>query len=162
MNLQEIKKLIKLVEESMISELHVEQKDLKVGIKKEFSNSAGPVITTLHPAYTTAAPVPPGQDPAAAQTLSSAGQPETAKSDPNLAVIKSQMVGTFYAAPNPEAQPYVKVGDKISKGKVVCIIEAMKLCNEIESEFSGAIETICVDNAQPVEYGQDLFVIRLG
>jgi acetyl-CoA carboxylase biotin carboxyl carrier protein len=102
-----------------------------------------------------AAPAAPAPAPAAAEAPAS--KPEPARS--NLLEVKSPMVGTYYAAPEPGAKPYLSVGDRISKGQILCIIEAMKIMNEIESEFDGVVKEMIAQNAHPVEYGQVLFRI---
>jgi len=153
MDLKEIKRLIHLVESSQISHFSIEEEGVKVEIKKDL---AGPAQSTHSYVLPQAAPAPAPAPVAAAEAAAA-----TEENDPSLIAVKAQMVGTFYASPNPESPAYVKVGDKISKGSVVCIIEAMKLFNEIEAEISGTIEKICVDNASPVEYGQDLFLVRV-
>jgi acetyl-CoA carboxylase biotin carboxyl carrier protein len=153
MDLKEIKRLIQLVESSQISHFSIEEEGVKVEIKKELAGPAQSTQSYVLPQMTAPqAGVAPSPVEAA---------PAVEENDPSLIAVKAQMVGTYYASPNPESSPYVKVGDKISKGSVVCIIEAMKLFNEIEAEISGTIEKVCVDNAAPVEYGQDLFLVRV-
>jgi len=147
MDLSNIKKIIKLVENANISALSLEEKGFKIEVKKELS---GQVVTTIPQQPI---PHPPTPEPKAKEE-------PTPKSDPNLTPIKSPMVGTYYASPNPESPPYVKVGDKINKGDTICVIEAMKIFNEIESDVSGIVEQICVDNSAAVEYGQELIYIR--
>lgn len=153
MNLKEIKKLIEMVEEAKVSHVSIETEGMKIEVKKEFSIS-----------HAIQQPMPlsmPSTAPAQMPAPSADAAPAAKKDDESgLTPIKAQMVGTFYAAPNPDAQAYVKIGDRVKAGQVICIIEAMKLFNEIESEYSGVIEKICVPNAAPVEYGQTLFLIR--
>ncbi len=144
MDLKEIKRLIQMVEEAQITHFSVENNGVKVEIKKEFSS---PVVAHVMAPVAVAAPVAPVVVPE--------------KKDDKSVAIKAQMVGTFYASPNPDAENYVKVGDKVKKGQVVCIIEAMKLFNEIESDYSGTIVEICVENGSPVEYGKELFRVRV-
>ena len=153
MDIKHIKQLVKLVEEANISHLSLEVGDDKIKIKKELSVAPTSVVIPQAGPVATPAPV------ATSATTSEAPAPAD---DPNLVPIKSQMVGTFYSSPNPESAPYVKVGDSIKINQVICIIEAMKLFNEIESDISGKIEKICVDNGTPVEFGQDLFLVRVG
>lgn len=155
MNEDEIRRLVKIVEESGIAGLEVSRWGRKVKIAK-YSGQA-PSAPTPHiqipaplPAPAPAAPLPPAAADAA---------PTPAPSK-NLVEIKSPMVGTFYRAPAPDADPYAQVGGTISKGQVLCIIEAMKLMNEIESDFSCRIVEILVDNGQPVEYNQPLFRVE--
>lgn len=154
MDLKEIKRLVQMVEEAKISHFSIEIDNMKVEIKKDL-----PALTQSYvmpaPSFAHVAPqhVPP---------VAHAGDPVLAVAeDEGLVPIKSQMVGTFYAASSAGAAPYVKVGDRVEVGQVVCIVEAMKLFNEIESDLSGTIEKVCVTNASPVEYGQTLFLIRV-
>ncbi len=158
MDLKEIKRLIEIVEEAKISHFNIEVENMKIEIKKEFGShsNVAPMII----------PHAPMQMAAPAPSAVSSGEVERSvelpKKDDKLIPIKSQMVGTFYTAPGPDSPLYATVGDRIEIGKVVCVIEAMKLFNEIESEVAGVVEKICVPNATPVEYGQDLFLIRIG
>lgn len=148
MDLKRIKELIKLVEESEIAELAVEEGDQKVEIKKQSTISAG------------CQPAAPAV--AVAQHAPAEDQKESKANDEHqgLIAIKSPMVGTYYASPSPDAAPYIKVGDHISKGQVVCIVEAMKTFNEIESEVSGKVERILIDNAQSVDFGQPMILVK--
>lgn len=152
MNLKEIKRLIAIVEESKLSHFSIETDGTKIEIKKEtttvVSQIAAPQLTTMLPAEAA---------PAAVQ----GSVPSEPVVDKNLKTITAQMVGTYYSSPNPEADAYVTVGSSIKSGQTICVIEAMKLFNEIEAEFDGTIEKICVNNAEPVEYGQDLFIVRV-
>lgn len=156
MNLKELKELIEMLKGTDISELEIERSGVKVRLRK-----GGDV--TFHPAmprmeYPPAAIVAPGvpETPAAA---SGAEKPaEQTKS--NQIKVTSPIVGTFYRASSPDKPPYVETGDTVKMGQVLCIIEAMKLMNEIESETAGKIVQILVENGQPVEYGQPLFVIE--
>ena len=154
MDLRKLKKLIDLVQESGIAELEITEGEEKVRIASGGAVQAAPVVAVA-PA---AAPVPP---PAAAPAVAPAPAPVPAAADavPEGKVIKSPMVGTFYRAPSPEAKPFVAVGDSVKEGQTVCVIEAMKLMNEIEAEWPGVVKAILVENGQPVEYGQALFVI---
>jgi len=146
-----IKRLIQIVEESQISGLKLEEGGLRIEIEK---NSASTVVMS-HPSYAPAPniPSPPTPSPLPSEPIS------VAKNESGI-TIKSPMVGTFYGSPNPDSPAYVKVGDTVKIGQVVCIVEAMKLFNEIESEVSGVIEKCLVENGQPIEYGQDLFFLR--
>ena len=150
MDLRKLKKLIDLVEESGISELELTEGEEKVRISRAMAPGAAPV--TQYVAAPAPAPVaataPAAVAPAAAPAEAQAGQ-----------VVKSPMVGTFYRASSPDAKAFVDVGSSINTGDTLCIIEAMKLLNEIESEFSGTIKKIFVENGQPVEYGEPLFLI---
>ncbi len=150
MDLRKLKKLIDLVEESGISELELTEGEEKVRISRALMHGAAPVMHY-------AAPAP---QPAQASTVpaSAAAQPEAAPAIEGH-IVKSPMVGTFYRAPSPDAKPFVDVGSTVAVGDTVCIIEAMKLLNEIECDFAGTIKKILVENGQPVEYGEPLFVI---
>ena len=149
MDLRKLKKLIDLVQESGISELEITEGEEKVRIAKQVGVAAP--STYLAPA---AAPVlTASAGPAAAPAQGTAPAP------PEGELIKSPMVGTFYRASSPGAKPLVEIGQSIAVGERLCIIEAMKLMNEIESELTGVVKAILVENGQPVEYGQPLFVI---
>ena len=155
MDFKKIKKLVSLVETSDISSLSVEEDNLKVEIKRE-----GPtqIIQSSIPAQPVQAAAPVQQ---AAPAAVDSPQPAPESNDTaGLIEIKSPMVGTFYASPNPESPAFVEVGKTIKKGDVVCIIEAMKLFNEIEAEIEGTIEKVCLENSAPVEFGQTLFLVR--
>ena len=152
MDLKEIKRLIQLVEEANISHFSIEVDNMKVEVKKEISSSN--VQSYMMPAHQFSAP--------AAQTVAPSAPLEVpVVRDDKLVAIKSQMVGTFYASSGVGAEPYVKLGDRVEVGQGVCIVEAMKLFNEIESDIAGVVEKICVVNATPIEYGQELFLIRV-
>jgi len=158
LNFREIKRLIGLVEDAQISEFSIEQEGMKIGIKKGLNG--GPVeVVGSRDLVQGATPVPAAPGASAGSAVSAASS-ESEETDPSLETLKAEMVGTFYGAPNPDAAVYVKVGDRVQAGQVVCIIEAMKLFNEIESDYTGTIEKICLQSGSPVEYGQDLFVIR--
>jgi oxaloacetate decarboxylase alpha subunit len=154
MNLKEIKELIEMLKGTDIAELEVERAGMKVRLRK------GSEV-----AYQPAAPrvefVPlAGTAPTAATIQGTAEKLVEGMAKTNLVTVTSPIVGTFYRSPAPEKPAYVQVGDVVKKGQVLCIVEAMKLMNEIESEQSGKIVQILVENGQPVEYGQDLFVIE--
>jgi acetyl-CoA carboxylase biotin carboxyl carrier protein len=160
MDLNNIKKLIKLVETADIAELAIEDNGVKIEIKKESQQAA----LTLPHAYVGAVAAPPVQHhvhPLTAQAAEKISSDKKAEDvDAGLVPVKSPMVGTFYRAPSPDAQPFAEVGQEIAKGSPVCIIEAMKMFNEIESDVSGKIEKILVQNASPVEFGQVLMLVR--
>lgn len=148
--LQEIRELIDLMVGKGLAELEVSWGETRIRISRQ--TPPAPM-----PAWQPAAPVAAAAPmPAAAPTAAEAAVPGAA----NLVTIEAPMVGTFYRAPAPDAPPYVKEGDAIKAGQVVCIIEAMKLMNEIESKTAGRVVKILVENAQPVEYGQPLFLIE--
>ncbi|MES2655784.1 MAG: acetyl-CoA carboxylase biotin carboxyl carrier protein [Bacteroidota bacterium] len=157
MELKEIKELIKLVSESGVSEVEVERGDFKVSIKKVeekttiIQQAAAPVLQQLNTPVTAA--------PAVA-TLHTPAVTTPAPTASNLITIKSPMIGTYYKQPSPDKPAFVNVGDEIKVGQVLCIVEAMKLFNEIESEVSGKIVKILVESASPVEYDQPLFLVE--
>ena len=151
MDLRKLKKLIDLVQESGIAELEITEGEEKVKIVK--GNGAGPA-TPLQLAPAIAAPAAEPSRPAAGSAP--AGEPETA---PEGQLVKAPMVGTFYRSPSPDAKAFVEVGQTVKQGDTVCIVEAMKLMNEIETDVAGVVKAILVENGQPVEYGQPLFVI---
>jgi len=162
MNEKEIRKLVKIVEESNISELEVSRWGKKVRIIKAQANSNHTISALTVPVTKEAvAPVQPLEVSKPPQ-LAASEAPAVAAAKIEVAEIRSPMVGTFYRAPAPGAEPYVEVNNRIVKGKVLCIIEAMKLMNEIEAEVSGTIIEILVENAQPVEYNQLLFKVAVG
>ena len=153
---KEIQQLIKFVSQNSVDEVEINRKDFKLLIKK---NPAQVTTAQLVTAAPVAAPAPVVSAPAPAPAAPS-NESSTADSNSNLIEIKSPMVGTFYRASNPESPSFVNVGDDVAPGKVVCIIEAMKLFNEIESEVKGKIVKVLVDNASPVEYDQPLFLVE--
>lgn len=149
MNIKEIKEMINLMNENGLMELEIEKDGMRIRLKKTASGTefiSGPIMVEK----------PQGMQQAANGTAAESAQ--------NLSVktieIKAPMVGTFYRAPAPEAPPYIEVGQVIEPGQVVCIIEAMKLMNEIKSEIKGKVLEILVDNAEPVEFGQPMFLIE--
>jgi acetyl-CoA carboxylase biotin carboxyl carrier protein len=171
-DLQELRELVEFLKANGIAEFDMERADLKVRLKfAGLQPAPGVDLTSLSnlanamaaqgaaPAIAAAAPVTipatlPGATPVAGAPAAEAG-PEA-----GAHIVKSPIVGTFYAAPSPDADPFVKVGDRVSNGQVLCIIEAMKLMNEIESDFAGEVVKMYVKTGQPVEYGQPLFAIR--
>jgi len=161
MDIKEIQQLIKFVSQNSVDEVEINRKDFKLLIKK---NPAQVTTAQLVTAAPIAAPAPaaPATAPVQTQTAADAAAKDSAPADSNsdFIEIKSPMVGTFYRSSNPESPSFVNVGDEVSPGKVVCIIEAMKLFNEIESEVKGKIVKVLVDNASPVEYDQPLFLVE--
>lgn len=158
MSTQDIQQLIDFISQSGLDEVNIETSDLKISVKRygtgaPVSASAQPVPAAPTPAVSTPAPMP-----TAAPTPASAPVAKTDTS--NYTTIKSPMIGTFYRSANPESPMFAEVGDTVSEGKVVCIIEAMKLFNEIESEIAGRIVKVLVENATPVEYDQPLFLVE--
>jgi len=152
MDLRKLKTLIDLVSESNVSELEITEAEGKVRIVK----SGGTVVQQY------VAPAPAPMAPAAAQPAAApvAELPAPAPAEPAGHVVKSPMVGTFYRAASPGAKPFVEVGSQIKEGETICIIEAMKILNEIEADKSGTVTRILGENGQAVEYGQPLFVIE--
>jgi acetyl-CoA carboxylase biotin carboxyl carrier protein len=158
MNLDELKRILDLVRDHELSEFEIEHEGLRLKVRKD--TVTGVVTThTGHPAPNVmpAAAVPPG---AAGHPEPAAARPAAEEPEIELAVIKSPIVGTFYRSSEPNAPPFVEIGSTVKKGQVLCIIEAMKLMNEIDSEYDGEIANIYVDNGQPVQYGERLFAIR--
>ena len=156
MELEKIIELIHTVSESNLTQFTMEEGNLKLSMKtdKQTKVVAAPQAGAAVPAAVAAEIV----QPAAAPAQDNAQQEKEETLDGN--VVKSPLVGTFYNAPSPDAEPYVKVGDTVKKGQVLAIVEAMKLMNEIESEFDGTVEKILVSNEEVVEFGQPLFVIK--
>jgi|SRR5579871_114781 len=163
MNLKELKELIEFLEEKNIAEFELERGDVKVRIKRAGEQTVvhtqgGPGFFAV-PAAAPAMPVVNGV-PGVAAPASPAPAPVQPPAEENLQTVKSPIVGTFYEAPSPGAPPFVKVGDVVEEGQVLCIVEAMKLLNEIESDVAGEIVKKLASNGQPIEYGQELFAIR--
>ncbi len=148
MNIKELKELLELIDQSAIQEFEMERSGVRVHIKK--ASPVAPVVTPVAGATVTAA--------AAAQAPQA---PPAEEEKEAFYKFKAPIVGTFYITPKPDAEPFVRKGDSVHKGMVICIIEAMKLFNQIESDVDGEIVKILVENGQPVEYGEPLFEIRL-
>jgi acetyl-CoA carboxylase biotin carboxyl carrier protein len=170
--LKDIEKLIDLLVEREISEFEMEKNGFRVRIRRGESHGSSPApvtpavvpvpVPTLIPAAPSAAPVSP---PSPAPALAGPGTTDESTESPGestegLYIIKSPIVGTFYGSSSPNAEPFVNAGDVVRVGQVLCIIEAMKLMNEIESEVNGEVVRVYVENGQPVEYGQSLFAIK--
>ena len=155
MDIKEIRRLIKVVENSGIGELEIEEEGKKIRISKNKSNSNEPVVFS-NPQMLSYNPPPTTENIMSESKVQEKEESESV----NFLEVRSPMVGTFYRAPSPESEPYVQVGHKVEVGQTLCIIEAMKLMNEIESEHSGKIAKILVENAQPVEFNQVLFLIK--
>lgn len=155
MDLKEIQTLIKFVSESGVDEVDIEKKDFKISIRK-----AAPVVTAAPQVIQATIPAAPAVAAAPAAPAAPATPAAAPVAEDKLITIKSPMIGTFYRSSSPEKPAFVNVGDEIKSGTVVCIVEAMKLFNEIESEVSGRIVKILVDNATPVEYDQPLFLVE--
>ncbi len=143
MELEDLKELIELLKDTDITELQVEKDGTKVKIKRE------KMLTSLDL---------PGHKPA--MHMEKAAASEAEEETQRLVTVTSPIVGTFYRSPTPEADPFIEIGARVGKGQVLCIVEAMKLMNEIESEIDGVVMKILVDNGQPVEYGEPLFLLE--
>ena len=159
MNIKDIESLIKFVQNSGVAEVSLEQKDIKITIR----TTHGQMMMASSPAvqHIVAAPPAMAAAPAASAPAQAAppAAPKGGADESKYITIKSPMIGTFYRTPSPDKPVFINVGDEIKQGKVLCIIEAMKLFNEIESEVSGKIVKVLVDNATPVEYDQPLFLV---
>jgi len=149
LDLEIISEIIRIFKESDIAKLELSTKDFKIKLSKFGEFQAVPTISLNNP-----------QPTQATQPTQEAPKVEV-KEEKNIHIVKSPIVGTFYRAPAPGAKPFVEVGSKVKKGDVLCIIEAMKIMNEVKSDVDGVVEDILVENRQPVEYGQPLFKIRL-
>jgi acetyl-CoA carboxylase biotin carboxyl carrier protein len=160
MTVDEIRELIALASETGIAELEVQRGDNRVRIRRAVFGSPQEIVMAPS-TIVAAAPVAASHAvPAPTPPVEVGKGKEPPKGDPNLILVKSPIVGTFYESPSPGSPPFVRVGEKVQPGKVLCIIESMKLMNEIESETSGVIESRLVLNGQPVEYGEALFAVR--
>jgi acetyl-CoA carboxylase biotin carboxyl carrier protein len=154
MDLRKLKKLIDLVQESGIAELEITEGEEKVKIVKGGAVSVGAPAPVMMAPVAAAPQARPGAGPASAAAAADA-EPAA----PEGHVVKAPMVGTFYRSPSPDAKAFVEVGQAVKEGDTICIIEAMKLMNEIEADASGTVKAILVENGQPVEYGQPLFIL---
>jgi len=159
MNLTQIQDLIKFVSKSGVSEVEIEQKDFKITIKTASSRKEVQVITQAAPVAAAPAPAAAAPAPAPAAAAPPAAPAPAPSEDSKYITIKAPMIGTFYRASGPGKPIFVNVGDEVKPGKTICIIEAMKLFNEIESEVAGKIVKVLVDDAKPVEYDQPLFLV---
>ncbi len=155
MDLRKLKKLIDLVQESGIAELEITEGEEKVKIVKGGWISVVPVAASVTAPAALAAEAPRPSTPASAVPAPSEAPPAS----PEGHVVKAPMVGTFYRSPSPDAKSFVEVGQSVKEGQTICIIEAMKLMNEIEADAGGVVKAILVENGQPVEYGQPLFIL---
>lgn len=159
MDLKLVKNLLDLISNSEVNEVSIEEGDFKLKVKKKSDAPSGQIHYQL--------PQQPQQTAAPQPTTSSqsadSGRPsgeEKKESAPDGEIVKSPIVGTFYESPSPDSDPFIKEGDKVNKGDTLCIIEAMKIMNEIDAEFSGTVEKIIVNDGQPVEFDQPLFIIK--
>lgn len=153
-NVETVRSLVELMKQHDLSELDLREGDQKISLKR---GGQAPIYAAPAPMH--AAPMPVAQAPAAAAAPATSGGGEAAASDSHLVAIKSPMVGTYYSKPKPDAESFARIGDHISEDSVVCIIEAMKVFNEIKAELSGKIVKVLVKDEEPVEYGQPLFMV---
>jgi acetyl-CoA carboxylase biotin carboxyl carrier protein len=161
MDFDELKQILDIIREHQLTEFELERDDFKIRIKKD---GAVPVVDVAPSAGTTAAPSARVVTPlvsAASESPVPSSSIDVGSDEVELAVVKSPIVGTFYRSSEPGAAPFAQVGDRVRKGQVLCIIEAMKLMNEINSDYDGEITNIYVENAQAVQYGERLFAIRV-
>jgi acetyl-CoA carboxylase biotin carboxyl carrier protein len=160
MDFKQIQELIKMVNDSNIGEVTIEQKEFKITIRQKEEQITQVMASSMPmPAYQQL-PQQPQQSLPSASSAPAERQKAASEAPSNTVTIKSPMIGTFYRRPTPDKPNFVEVGDEVSPGKVVCIIEAMKLFNEIESEVKGKVVKILVDDASPVEYDQPLFLVE--
>jgi len=162
MTVDEIRELINLATETGIDELEVQRGDNRVRIRRSVAGHREVVLAAPVAAQPATAAPPPKAEPAPALAAAPAAKEplKEPSADPNVHLVRSPIVGTFYEASAPGSPPFVRVGERVQPGKVLCIIESMKLMNEIEAEVSGIVESKLVMNGQPVEYGEALFAIR--
>jgi len=171
MDLKSIQELLKLINRSNLTDVEIEQENFRLKVRRRLPENvivnpvqaaAQPIaqvqaVAPVLPAQAPAAPAAPAEAPASSEAKEA---PKKEAADDNLITIKSPMIGTFYRSPSPDADFFVKVGDSISKGQTLCIVEAMKLFNEIESDYDGKIVKILAENSQPVEYDTPLFLVE--
>jgi acetyl-CoA carboxylase biotin carboxyl carrier protein len=160
MDLVEIRQILQLMQEHDLTEFELEREGNKLRLRKATAGQWTATMPAMAPVTFSSAPGVAASPPVPHAAGAPAPVLTAANEDLDLAVIKSPIVGTFYRSPEPGAKSFVEVGDTVSKGQVLCIIEAMKLMNEIEAEFAGKIVSILVENGQPVEFGEPLFVIE--
>jgi acetyl-CoA carboxylase biotin carboxyl carrier protein len=150
LDIRKLKELVRLMVSNDLTELDLRDSEEQVTLRRYGPNQVPQIV----------AAAPPGSAPAAAAAPAEPAAADTGVAESNLHAITSPMVGTFYAAPNPDAPPFINVGDSIGPERVVCIVEAMKVFNEIKAECSGTIEKVLVSNGDPVEFGQPLFLVK--
>jgi acetyl-CoA carboxylase biotin carboxyl carrier protein len=155
MDLKLVKNLLDLISKTELNEVSIEEGDFKLKVKKQSDAPAQAAPMQ----FQMPAQQAPAQ-PAATAAPADSGSAEKKESQPDGETVKSPIVGTFYEAPSPDSDPFVKVGDTVQKGDTLCIVEAMKIMNEIEAEFSGTVQKLLVEDGQPVEYDQPLFIIK--
>jgi acetyl-CoA carboxylase biotin carboxyl carrier protein len=165
-DLKQIKLVIDLMKRSDLTEFEVEDQGFKLKIKRSSSNGGAPVSYSAQPFPVAVAPAPAVAESVPAKPVAAATPPPAAASsgtdEPGVTYIKSPMVGTFYRSPSPDSPPFADINTKVEEKTVVCIIEAMKIMNEIQAETKGTIVEVLVENGQPVEYGQRLFKVKQG
>jgi len=149
---QEIKELLKIFDESGVAEMEVQRGENRLRLRR--------ALTTQELELPAAIPAPAHAHASTSTAAPSTGSPKPSGSDPTHTLVKSPIVGTYYDAPSPEAAPFVNIGDTVEPGQILCIIESMKLMNEIEAEMAGTLVHKLVENGRPVEYGEALFAIR--
>ena len=163
-DINQLKQLLDLVREHELSEFEFEHDGLRLRVRKDTTGAHAPTLSAAPAPVTGVAPPATGatlaQRAATAETVSATMADAAADAEIELAVVKSPIVGTFYRSSEPGTAPFVEVGSAVKKGDVLCIIEAMKLMNEIDSEYDGEVANIYVENGQPVQYGERLFAIR--
>src|SRR5207249_4565139 len=161
MDLNQLKQILDLVRAHDLAEFEIEHDGLRLKIRKDAAGVPAAVAPAAHAPSVPAAP-PQAASVSAAPTATASGPTaaDATEADVELAVVKSPIVGTFYRSPEPGAPPFVEIGSQVKKGQVLCIIEAMKLMNEIDSEYDGEIANVYVEGGQPVQYGERLFAIR--
>ncbi len=159
--MKDLRELIEFLKEYQVAEFDLDRGDMKIRLKfAQPATAAG--IADIAKLVTAAPVVQAAAAPAAAPAAQQAAAPPAADPDANLHIVKSPIVGTFYGSPSPGAPPFVSPGDHVEKGQVICIVEAMKLMNEIEADASGEVVKCLITNGQPIEFGQPLFSIRVG
>jgi acetyl-CoA carboxylase biotin carboxyl carrier protein len=163
MDLKLVKNILDLISESDVNEVSIEEGDFKIKVKKR-SDSGHHDTPVYHYQMPQQAPQSQDNPPVSSESAAQSQKDEAAQSDTSQkadgTTVKSPIVGTFYRSPSPDSDPFIEVGDRVETGQPLCIIEAMKIMNEIEAEFSGTLQKILVDDAQPVEFDQPLFIIK--
>ncbi|MDX1591412.1 MAG: acetyl-CoA carboxylase biotin carboxyl carrier protein [Balneolaceae bacterium] len=160
MDLKLVKKLLDMISDTDLNEVSIEEGDFKLKVKKTSENSGVPMQVQM-PAQPAVAAAPPQGAPAPQTPAAKEEEKQSSSGDqPDGDVVKSPIVGTFYEAPSPDSDPFVKVGDTVKQGQTLCIVEAMKIMNEIEAEFGGTVQKVLVNDGQPVEFDQPLFIIK--
>ena len=158
MDFDQLKRILDLVREHELSEFEIEQEGLRLKVRKD--TGVSPQVHQMPAVVVASAPAVAAPTQASPPTAAAPAPSEAADAEIELAVVKSPIVGTFYRSPEPGASSFVEIGTIVKKGQVLCIIEAMKLMNEIDSEYDGEVTNIYVENGQPVQYGERLFAIR--